>query len=130
MSSAANVSIPKTALFQIELQLRERPINAVFSFDQFRVRPGFHRLAVLNHENAIGRSHRGQAMGDDDRRPTLHQSFERLLNEPFALRIESAGRFVEDQYGRVLEDGPGNGHALPLAARQLNAALSDTRLLP
>ena len=52
-----------------------------------------------------------------------------MLNQAFAFGVERTGRFVEDQDRGVLEDRPGDGHALPLAARKLDAALADPRLV-
>src|SRR5438093_209860 len=47
-----------------------------------------------------------------------------------APRVKRAGGLVEDQDGRVSQDRSGNGHALPLAAREFYAALADDRLVP
>ena len=41
---------------------------------------------------------------------------ERLLNEPFAFRIERARCFIEYQNGSVLQNCPRNGDTLTLAA--------------
>ena len=50
---------------------------------------------------------------------------ERALDAGLGLHVERAGRLVEDQDRRVLEDGAGDGDALALAARQRGAALAD-----
>jgi hypothetical protein len=77
----------------------------------------------------------GEPVGDHDRRAPAHQLFERRLDQPLGLGVERRGGLVEDQYRRVLEDRPGDRDALPLAARQPDAALADDggealRLLP
>lgn len=43
--------------------------------------------------------------------------------------VQAGGGLVEDDNGRVLEDGPGDGYALLLAARQLQPALAHLRLV-
>ena len=63
-----------------------------------------------------------------DVRP-LHQAVERLQHQALALRIQRAGGLVQDQDRRVAQDGAGDGHALPLPAGQLHAALADARLI-
>ena len=50
---------------------------------------------------------------------------ERLLDRLLGAAVERAGRFVEHQDRRVLEQGPGDRDALLLAARQLEPALAD-----
>jgi hypothetical protein len=93
--------------------------------DQFRVRAGVDQLPVIEDDDPVGALHGGQPMGDDDRRPAAHCRFQRRLHDALAFRVEAAGRFVEQQQRRVLEDRTGDGDALPLAARQANAALAD-----
>ena len=64
-------------------------------------------------------------MGDGDHGLALHQGRERLLDRRLDLRIERRGRLVEDQDRRVLQDHPGDGDALALAAGELDAAFAD-----
>ena len=58
-------------------------------------------------------------------RAAFHEAVELLLDRRLDLRIERAGRLVEDEDRRVLEDQPGDGDALALAAGELDAALAD-----
>ena len=51
------------------------------------------------------------------------------LMRGLGLDVERAGRLVEDQDRRVLEDGAGDGEALALAARQRGAALADDEVV-
>ena len=51
--------------------------------------------------------------------------FERGLHHALALGIERAGRLVEQQQRRVLQDRAGDRDALALAARQAHAALAE-----
>ena len=68
--------------------------------------------------------HGRQAVGDDDAGAAAHQPLERLLDQPLALRIERAGRLVEQQQRRVAQDGPRDGDALALPAGQPDALLA------
>ena len=61
-------------------------------------------------------------------RPDL-ESIERLLDQPLRLVVERARGLVEEQDRRVLEDGPGDRHALALAARQAHPAVADDRVV-
>ena len=63
-------------------------------------------------------------MRDDERRAALAQAVERTLDVRFRLRVECAGRFIQDQDRRVLQDGACNGEALAFTARQRDAALA------
>src|SRR6185295_15489070 len=56
-----------------------------------------------------------------------HQACECLLDQRLGVRVERARGLVQDQDARVLEQSAGNGDALPLAARELDAALADKR---
>ena len=50
---------------------------------------------------------------------------DRLLDARLGLDVERAGRLVEHQDRRILEDRAGDRDALALAARKLAAALAD-----
>ena len=52
---------------------------------------------------------------------------QRLLHGQLAFRIERAGRLVEQQDGRIAQDGAGERDALALAAGQRHAALAEPR---
>jgi hypothetical protein len=80
---------------------------------------------VVEHDDPVGALHGGQPMGDDDRRPAGHRGFQCRLHDALALGVEAAGRFVEQQQRRILEDRTGNGDALALATGEANAALAD-----
>src|SRR5581483_1305944 len=80
--------------------------------------------SVLDHENTVGAANGGQAVGNDKRRAILHEHIEGLLHQTLAFRIESTGRLIENEDCRVLQDGAGDGHALPLPAGKLDAALA------
>src|ERR1700722_2512524 len=93
------------------------------------MRPFLYDGAVLEDENTVGRAHRRKPMRDDQRSAAAHQPFESLQNQALALRIERTGGFVQNQDGRVAQNGAGDGHALALTAGQLDAAFADAGLI-
>ena len=64
-------------------------------------------------------------MRDDERRASLHQERERLLDAALGVGIERGRGFVEDQDRSVLEEGAGDRDALTLAAGKAPAPLAD-----
>ena len=66
-----------------------------------------------------------EAVGDDEGRPALHQVGEGLLHQPLGLGVERGGGLVEDEDGRVLEQGARDGDALPLPAGEPAPPLAD-----
>ena len=68
-------------------------------------------------------------MGDDERGPACTQIAQTILNHLLALAVEAGSCLVEDQDPWVRQDGAGDGHALPLAARELDAAFADDGLV-
>ena len=94
------------------------------------MRTALEHAAVAQHYDLISLANRGQAVGDHHRRAPDHKPLERLLNQPLGLRIDRRGRFVQDQDGRVAQDGTGDGEALLLPARELDAALADHGVVP
>src|SRR3569833_4009511 len=85
--------------------------------------------AVVHYENLIGFDDGGEAMGDDERgvigRDIAKLGQYRLLR----FRIQRRGRLVEDQDARIFVYHPRDRHALLLAARELEAARTDLRLV-
>ena len=85
----------------------------------------FGDLAAVEHEDAVAIDHARQAMGEDQRRAALHQPVERLLDHRLVLGIDGRQRLVEHQDRRVAQQRAGDGDALALAARELDALLAD-----
>jgi hypothetical protein len=59
----------------------------------------------------------------------LHQRRELVLDRELDLAVERRRGLVEDQDGSVFQDDARQGDALALAARELDAALADVRLV-
>ena len=91
---------------------------------QLGVGAGGNDATLLHHHDALRLLYGRQAVRNDQRRAATHQRLQRILDRALALRIQCRGRFVEQQDGRVAQDGAGDGDALALAARQADAALA------
>jgi hypothetical protein len=81
-------------------------------------------------EDLVAAADGGEAVGDDDGGAVFHELIQGILDEAFALGIEAAGGFIQDQDGGIGEDGAGDGDALALAAGKLGAALADEGVIP
>src|SRR5262245_65791457 len=68
-------------------------------------------------------------MSDHGGGSAFHQSFERLDHQLLRRRIESRGRFVQNQNRRITDDRSRNRDALALPARKRRAALADRRFI-
>ena len=85
--------------------------------------------AVIDHEQAVHRGDRRQAVRDRHHRLAFHQPIEALLDRRLDFGVERAGRLVEQQDRRVLQHHARDRDALPLSARELHAALADVRVV-
>ena len=68
-------------------------------------------------------------MRDHERGAVAHQVRERVLHEQLGFGVERRGRFVQNQDGRVLQQGARDRQTLTLAAREPLPALADARLV-
>ena len=84
-------------------------------------------LAVGHHKDAVGVAHGGEPAGDDDRGPVLHQGLQPRLDLHLGEGIDAGGRLVQDEDGRVLEQDARQRYQLPLAHREVRAALAHVR---
>src|SRR5690606_41755766 len=65
----------------------------------------------------------------DERGASLGDALELGLDGFLGAGVERGGGLVEDEDARALEERPRDGDALLLAARELEAALADLRLV-
>lgn len=91
--------------------------------DELGVRAHLDDAALLQDEDAVGVDDRREPVRDDERRPSLHQRFQRRLHRLLGLRVESESRLVEYQNARILEQCARDGESLPLAHRKQVATL-------
>src|SRR5262245_36756070 len=112
-----------------QLQAVERRVAPTLA-QQLVVTTRFHDRSVLDDEDAVSIYDGVQAMCDHDRRSPLAEVLDRALNLPLGLRIERSRRLVEQDDRRVLEQCACDGNALALAAGDLQAVLTDLRVIP
>ena len=83
-----------------------------------------HDPPSLEREDGGAARERGGAMADDDHGAAPLETLQRVHDRRFGSRIDSARRLVQDEHRAVLQEGAGDGDALALAARELNAAFA------
>jgi hypothetical protein len=86
--------------------------------------PLFGQAPLIEHEDRVGIGNGREAVGDRQRGAVCRYGVQRGQNVLFGAGVERAGRFVEQQDRRVLDQRAGNSDALLLAARQLQAAFA------
>ena len=59
--------------------------------------------------------------------PAAHQAIQCLPNSFLGFAVKSRSRFIEQENGRVLEEGAGNAQSLALAEGELHAPITDNR---
>src|SRR3989442_10052530 len=64
-------------------------------------------------------------MRDQEHRAAAHEVSHRAEDLRFRVGVDGARRLVEDEYWTVLQEGPRERDALPLASRELRTALPD-----
>src|SRR5258706_5255043 len=112
-----------------ELQIVQPAIHAVRR-EQVAVRAALHDPPLRQDDDEIGVLHGGEPMRDDEHRTVRHQALDRFLHQALGLGVERAGRFVENEDGRIAEQRPGDRDALALPAAEPGAALAEQRLVP
>jgi hypothetical protein len=88
------------------------------------VRPVGHDPTLVQQHDAVRQADGGKAMGDDQRGPSLHQHPQGGVDPLLHLDVDGARGIVEDEDGRVDQEGAGDGDALALTARERVAALT------
>ena len=95
--------------------------------EQLLVRAARDDLAVVEHEDEVGVAHRRDALRDDERgaaRSRISRSSASWICH-LGLGVDGRGAVVEDEEARVGEQRARDGDALPLPAREADAALAD-----
>ena len=90
---------------------------------------GRHDAAGIHHQNHVGFLHGGHALGDDDLRGVRNLVVERGTDQLVRLGIDGAGRIVENQNLRLLQQRTGDAQALALSAGHIGTALLDVRVV-
>ena len=80
-------------------------------------------LAVCKHDDVIRCLHGAHPVSDDQHGLALQQTGQSALHPGLVFHVQRGRGFVQHHNGRVLQDGPGQRHALLLAAgtKKMNA---------
>lgn len=82
-------------------------------------------MAMVEHNDGIGRADSAQAVGNGDGGAAFHKGVETLLHSEFALGIKGRGSLVENKDRGIAEEGTGDADALALATRKVEATVAD-----
>ena len=91
------------------------------------MRAAFSERAVIEHEDVVGVRNGRQPVCDGDGGAAFLKPLERAEDFLLGAGVQGAGRLVEQQDRRVLDQCAGDGDALLLAARKLQSALANHR---
>src|ERR1700761_4333984 len=89
----------------------------------------FHDRSVLNDKDLIGAANRREAMRNHKCRSSFDEILQALLNQRLRLRVQTRSCLIQDQDAWISQNGARNRDTLPLAARELDAALTHDGLV-
>lgn len=75
----------------------------------------FNNFALIHHIDAVGMADRGKAVGDRNGGAMLGDFFEGFGDRRFGFIVHSRSSLVQNQNGRIFQNGAGDRQALPLA---------------
>src|SRR5439155_26467092 len=114
--------IPSLRFHVHELKIVQALVDSA-PVHQIQVRANFRDRAPIEDHNAVGAADRRQPVCNHHDRPSHYQVAQGPLDEQLGLRVKLGGGLVENEQRRILEQSPGDGDALALAAREALAAL-------
>ena len=85
----------------------------------------FGHHAVGQHHDFVRTGYGAHPVGDDKNGFVFYEPGKCLLNGSFVLHVQTGGGLVQQNDGRILQEGAGNGNALTLAAGKGAAILAD-----
>ena len=91
---------------------------------QFVVPAAFNNAAFVHHNYFVRALDGTEAVGNRYGGTGTHEPVEGILHAALGFGVKRGRGFVQDQDGRVLEDGAGDADTLPLAAAELDAAVT------
>src|SRR6267378_425025 len=103
------------------LQRIEVCISAV-AHEKFAMCAFFYNSAPLHHDDPVRKTNRGHAMRDNQGGALGSRALQRFNHQPFRRSVQSAGWFVENQYGCIAQDGSRNCDSLLLSAGERRAS--------
>jgi L-ascorbate metabolism protein UlaG (beta-lactamase superfamily) len=92
------------------------------AFGEVFMASAFHDASAFQDEDLVGVPYGGEPVGDDEAGPVFHEAVEGLLDQPFGGVVHAGGGLVEDEDGRVFEQGAGDGEALFFADAEFDSA--------
>lgn len=110
-------------LLVLLLQADQLEIGTIPVLNQSGVAPLFHDSPVLQHRDDISVVNGGEPVRHHDGGAVPHDPLQRVLDHALRLHVQRAGGLIEQQDGRILYDGSGDGDPLLLASRQLDPSL-------
>ncbi len=88
-----------------------------------------HQLALAKYQDAVGPTDLAEAVGDEERGSLAADAPHGPLDLILGGAVDGAGAVVQNKDAGVGEEGAGDGDALPLSAREGDAALADVGLV-
>ena len=85
---------------------------------------------MRKHDDLVHRVEPHQPVRDDEQRAIGHQLEDRRHDLPFHQRVQVGRGLIQDEDGRVLQQGTGNRQALTLSSTQPQPLLPDPRVIP
>lgn len=111
--------------FFLEALLFEEAGVVAVAGEEFVVCAQFGDAAGYEDGDLVGVAGGGDAVGDEDGGPALHDGAKAVEDALFGVGVDAGEGVVEDEDARVADDGAGDGGALLLAAGEGDAALAD-----
>ena len=100
-----------------------------FPLQQLPVRSGIAQFAAVENDDIVRPHHHRQPVRNDDHRPLPADHPQVRPDQLFALRVQRAGRLVENQNARIGQQSAGDRQPLPLAAGQVGAIFFQHRII-
>ncbi len=91
---------------------------------QLIVRAGLGQTPVFQDEDDIGPAEQTEPAGNDEGRPAGHGGAQGSEDFVLGLGVNGGGRIVQDEDGRLQQQGAGQGQALALAAGKVHAGFT------
>lgn len=103
-------------------------IHAIL-LDEFAVRALFDDATAFDDDDLVGLEDGVEAMRNGEGCASLHEFARGFFKQGFGLGVKAGGGFVEDEDGRILEEGAGKGESLCLSAAETRSAFADDGLV-
>ena len=110
------------------MHLEQIPIEEA-SVQQFFMRADGEDASLFHDDDTVGQSQGRGTVRDEDCCSSPEHFGQCVVDELFALHVDVARRFVQDEDRRIAEDGPRESDPLTLPSRELAAFGADHRLI-